>query len=148
MSAVIAACVCGSIGASGIRQCPEHFHIWNGDRRLASVGRIIRETWPPPASLPPPDVLENARDRGEQVDRLFAAYVRGQLRSIPVGTRLDARDLFFKLQEWYDKQNFRAAQVQVLLGSEEHGGVLDFRFDGVPVDLKATYEVSDTHIMQ
>lgn len=141
-------CECGSIGRTDLRQCPEHFHLWLGDKRLASIGSIIRQVWPPPASPPPPEVLENARDRGSEVDKLFADYVRGTLTAIPAGTRQDARALFLKLQKWYDAQNFRKAEVQVLLGDTDHGGVLDFAFDGIPVDLKCTYNVEQTAIMQ
>ena len=63
------------------------------DRRLTSVGKIIRSCWPPPERPIPPDVIENARDRGEQVDRLFAAYVLGKLNTIPAGTRCSSRNL-------------------------------------------------------
>src|SRR5437899_1879610 len=132
MSTAIAiqACSCGSIGADPdvVRQCPEHFHIWRGDRRLASVGSIIRTCWPPPAVLPPPDVLENARDRGDVVDKLFAAYVRDGRVHVPAGTRTDAVELLRKLIRWFDKQNFQSVETQVLLGGEDYGGVLDFRF--------------------
>lgn len=150
MSAVAldANCQCGSIGRTDLRQCPTHFHIWAGDRRLTSVGSIIRVCWPPPAQLPPADVLENARDRGAEVDKLFAAYVLGKLTKIPAGTRTDARDLFLKLMKWYGRQNFKTVEVQVLLGGEDYGGVLDFRFDGIPCDLKATYNVETTAVMQ
>jgi hypothetical protein len=149
VSAVIpATCQCGSIGRTDLRQCPEHFHLWRGDVRLTSVGRIIRDCWPKPETMPPADVLENARDRGDQVDKLLAAYVLGKLKAFPVGTRRDAMALFDKVQTWYDKQTFRKVEVQVLLGAQDHGGVLDFRFDGLPVDLKATFQIEQTARMQ
>lgn len=142
-----ATCQCGSIGRTDLRQCPDHFHIWRGDKRLPSVGSILKAVWPQ-GQLPPADVLENARERGSEVDQLFAEYVRGNLRTIPAGTRKDARSLFLKLKGWYDKQNFKTAEAQVVLGAEDHGGVLDFRFDGVPCELKATYDVDQKYIMQ
>ena len=141
-------CSCGSVGRSDLRQCPSHFHIWSGDRRLASVGSIIRSCWPAPEKPIPADILENARDRGDVTDKLFGAYCLGRLTKIPRGTRQDAVALFKKLQDWFDAQNFKDVHVQVLLGSEDYGGVLDFRFDGVPVDLKCTYDVQQTAIMQ
>lgn len=148
MSAVVqASCSCGSIGRSDLRQCPRCFHIWNGDRRLASVGSIVYASFPLDPSIPP-DVLENARDRGTEADRLLASYCRSELQRIPAGTRKDSIALFEKARTWIDRQGFRKIEVQVLLGYEDHGGILDFRFDGVPVDLKCTYNVEQAALMQ
>ncbi len=135
-----AVCTCVEFNPANteVRQCPEHFHLWKGAKRLASVGSIVRASFPMDPTIPPA-VLENARDRGTELDRLFASYCLGTLRCIPKGTREDARDLFYKVQNWYDQQNFRRVEVQVLLGCEDYGGVLDFRFDGIPVDLKGTF---------
>lgn len=116
--------------------------------RLASVGRIIRECWPAPKQLPPAAVLENARDRGASVDELLTSYVRGTLHVFPAGTRRDAIALFEKARAWYDKQGFGGAEAQVLLGGDDHCGVADLRIHGLILDLKSTYDVSDTHIMQ
>lgn len=140
-------CSCGSIGRTELRQCPTHYHLWNGDQRLASVGSIIRQCFPQPTGIPP-EVLENARDRGTVLDRLAAAYVTGNLRTIPAGTRRDAVDLFLKFRRWFDKQNFKSVEAQVVLGLDDHGGVVDFVFDGVPVDLKGTYNIEHTHRLQ
>ena len=49
---------------------------------------------------------------------------------------------------WYEKQHFKRVEVQVLLGGADHGGILDYRFDGVPCELKATYDVQHEHILQ
>lgn len=140
-------CLCGSIGRTDLRQCPEHFHLWSGDARLTSVGRIVAQSFPLDPSIPA-EVLNNARDRGSEVDKLFGAYVLGQLKTIPAGTRLDSQRLFMKAKGWFDKQRFRTVEVQVLLGDTDHGGVLDFRFDGVPCDLKCTYNVEESAKMQ
>lgn len=150
---ISATCCCGSIGRTDLRQCAEHFHIWNGDKRLASVGRIIRDCWPAPERMPPADVLENARHRGEQTDDLFSAYVLGRLTCIPAGTRKDVYDpngdgLLQKLMRWFDKQRFTSVQAQVLLGGTDHGGVMDLRLDGMAVDLKSVYDIDAKHIMQ
>lgn len=145
---IAATCTCGSLGRSDLRQCPDHFHIWRGDKRMVSVGRIIRETFPQPEKLPPPDVLENARLRGDEVDRLLSAYALGRLQRIPAGTRIDAKDLFLKAQRWLDKQGFKEIEAQVLLADENVGGIVDFRLDGMLVDLKCTYDVSATHVLQ
>lgn len=147
MSTITATCTCGSIGRTDLRQCPDHFYIWNGDVRLTSVGRIAGLSFPLDPSIPT-DVLENARDRGSEVDKLFAAYCLGKLRAIPSGTRNDARDLFLKAMKWFDRQRFKKVEVQVLLGVSDYGGVLDFRFDGIPCDLKCTYNVEESAKMQ
>ncbi len=143
-------CQCGSIGRTDLRQCPEHWHIWRGDVRLTSVGRIVATSFPLDSSIPPA-VLENAKERGAEVDRLFGQYVMGKLERIPAGTRTDSRDLLLKLIRWFEKQkelNIGQVEPQVLLGGEDHGGVVDFMFDGVPVDLKCTYNVEVSARMQ
>lgn len=147
-------CQCGSIGRTDLRQCPDHHHIWRGDVRLTSVGRIVAHSFPLDPSIPA-DKLENARDRGSEVDKLFAAYVLGKLDRIPAGTRKDVfKDeapydgLLQKLMKWYDQQGFLKIESQVLLGGEDHGGVLDLKFNGVPVELKSTYEILDSHRLQ
>ncbi len=142
-------CTCTTFDPNdtGVRQCPEHFKLWRGAVRLTSVSRIVGASFPLPPGIPP-DVLESARERGEQVDKLFASYVLGKLKAFPVGTREDSRRLFDKAADWYDKQSFKRVEVQVLLGCEDYGGVLDFRFDGVPLDLKATYNVEQSARMQ
>lgn len=149
MSAVLterAACQCGSIGRKDLWQC-EHFRIFNGGTRLTSVGRIVGASFPIDPSIPK-DTLENARDRGSEVDMLFAKWLRGELDAVPVDMRKDARDLFVKVTRWFNQQSFKSVEVQVLLGCEDYGGVVDFRFDGIPYDLKATYDVNQSAIMQ
>ncbi len=153
-------CNCGTIGRTDLRQC-EHFHIWRGDVRLTSVGSIIRTCWPQEicksceglgykhkAGCPIGEKIENARNRGSEVDKLFAAYVLGKLDKIPAGTREDSRDLFLKLMKWYESQRFSRVEVQVLLADTDYGGVLDFRLDGIPLDLKCTYNVEETSRLQ
>ena len=148
MSAIeTAVCSCDSIGRTDLRQCPIDHHLWLGDRRLTSIGSIIRRFFPMDPSISQ-DVLDNAADRGKATETLFNQYVMGNLRTIPAGTRQDAVLLFYKLQEWFDKQNIRKVEVQVLLGSEDIGGVLDYRFDGRVVDLKCTSKVEESHRFQ
>ncbi len=160
---IIANCQCGSIGRSDLRQCEEHHHIWRSDKRMVSIGRIIREAYPQkPCSscqlpmfsdhrpgCPVKDAVDNARCRGDEVDQLLASYINGTLHSIPAGSvRQDSAALFLKAKRWFDKQHFKQAEAQLLLADDEVGGVCDFRFDGMLVDLKCTYDVSDTHELQ
>lgn len=145
--AVAAACVCGSIGRTDLRQCPEHFRIWDGDVRLTSVGRIVRHFFPMDPKIPP-DVLENARERGDEVDRLFTEYVDQGFVRVPAGTRRDSKDLLVKLVKWFGDQGFTDVQTKPVLGRDPVGGVCDFIFDGVLYELKSTYNVEATHRLQ
>jgi hypothetical protein len=149
MSAVISAtCCCGSIGRPDLRQCPVDFRLWRGDVRLTGVNRVVGAIMPTDWSKISPEVLENARNRGQEVDALFCSYAAGTLKVIPAGTRKDAIALFEKLMKWFDRQGFKSVQTQVLLGGEDHGGIMDLRLDGMAVDLKATSKVEQSAIMQ
>lgn len=144
--AIEADCCCGSIGRTDLRQCPVHFRIYRGDVRLTSIRRIIKPFFPLPPI--PDEVLENARERGKEVDEIFGALLRGTITAIPWETREDSRDLILKLVNWFNKQNFRSVEVGVLVGDEDHGGILDFRFDGAAIELKATSQVQIDHRLQ
>lgn len=147
-------------------QCPDCFGLYKGDKRLVSVSRIIG-VWPqePCSSCHWPIYsdhqagcsvkanIDNARERGRQVDSLFSAYVIGKLDKIPAGTRKDVYDvegngLLQKLMTWFDKQRFADVESQVVVADDECGGVLDLRLDGMIVDLKATSKISPTHAIQ
>jgi hypothetical protein len=167
-TAAQSACCCEHVTLE-VTQCPEHYRLWRGGKRLKSVGSIIRESFPGEPctymfrddwkclgvgysnhdeTCPIGKAVKNAMHRGKEVDKLFAEYVRGGLRRIPAGTREDAAALFLKLQKWYDAQNFTTIAVQYILGDTDHGGVVDFIFDGVPVDLKCTYNIEHTSRLQ
>ncbi len=154
-------CVCGSIGRTDLRQCPEHFHLWNGDRRLTSVSRIVGLLPQEPcnacgsqsyrdhaAGCPVLVQIENAQARGKQVDSLFSAYVIGKLDRIPAGTRTDARDLFLKLKGWFDKQKFTKVESQVVVGDDEVGAIIDIRVDRCIYELKSVYSLTVAHRLQ
>lgn len=169
MTTVIqATCSCGSIGRTDIRQCPEHFHIWNGDKQVTSVGKVLR-LWPQKPcnacgaqsyrdhreGCPVFAKIENAQDRGKEVDALFSAYVVGKLQRIPAGTRKDVwkteppfDGLLQKLIKWFDKQGFKNAEAQVLVADNEIGGIMDLRLDGLRADLKSVYNIEDKHLLQ
>lgn len=155
-------CCCDTIGAPDTpRQCPEHFGLWRGDKRLTSVSKIVG-MWPqepcsqcgmPIYSDHVPNcrvkaAFENARERGSEVDTLFGKYVMGKLTAIPAGVREDSRNLFMKLKLWFDKQKFSNVESQVLVADNEVGGVLDLRLDGMILDLKCTYDISPTAAIQ
>lgn len=155
-------CSCQSIGAPNVaRQCPQHFSLWRGDKRLVSVSKIVGMWpqdpcstchWPIYSDHAPGCIvkrnIDNANRRGREVDSLFSAWVVGKLDRIPAGVGKDSRELFVKLTKWFDKQNFSSVESQVLVADEEVGGVLDLRLDGMIVDLKCTYDVSESYPIQ
>lgn len=157
-----ATCQCGSIGRTDLRQCPEHFHLWDGDRRLTSVRRIIEMCWPQKPcqcgatsyKTHKPDCevyarILNAQERGKEVEDLFTQYVMERRLRIPSGSkRQDAVALVRKLCAWFDDNDFQDVRCQVVVGSGDHGGVADFVFDDHVFELKATYALEETHIMQ
>lgn len=151
MSTAIAACTCVTWEKddASVRLCVEHHRYHRGAKRLASVSRVIRETWPLVADFTKADpaVLENARERGIAVDELFSAYVNGTLTKIPAGTRIDARDLFLKAKAWWDKSG-QAGRSQVLLADDETAGTCDLIVGNVIIDLKTTYNIEATYPIQ
>lgn len=128
--------------------CLDHHRYFRAGIELASVTKIVGSILPTDWDRIRPEVLENARHRGQVVDALLSAYVIGELDEIPAGTRTDAEALFYKAQNWFDKQNFRDVQSQILLSGPDHAGTLDLRFDGMVVDLKCTSKVEETARLQ
>ena len=128
--------------------CRKHHRYFRAGVELASVTKIVGSILLTNWDAIPVGVLENARHRGEVTDALFSAYVIGELDEIPAGTRTDAEALFYKAQNWFDKQNFRDVQSQILLSGKDHAGTLDLRFDGMVVDLKCTSKVEETAKLQ
>jgi len=92
--------------------------------------------------------IDNANARGKATEALLTAYVHGKLTHYPAGTRKDAIALFEKARRWFDAQGFTKVESQVVLADEDTGGVADFIFDGMIVDLKCTYDVAETHHLQ
>ncbi len=145
------ACTCGTIGASAeVRLCVECHRYWRGDKELLGVSKVLRATWPfkPDYSAAKPEVLENARDRGIAVDVLFTSYLRGQLQTIPRGTRADAVDLFFRLKRWWDGRQHGEVKAQALLADNAVAGTCDVIDDGYIYDLKTTYDVEPMYGVQ
>lgn len=152
-----AACACWAMPTypDSVWQCKDCHVIRRGAKRLVSVGRVIHAVWPPPERPIDPDVLENARWRGEQADVLFGLYVTDRLYSIPRGTRTDVYNplpphngLLQKLIRWYDKQGFTSVESQVVLAAGDYCGVCDLRLDGMWVDLKSVYDLRPEHYIQ
>lgn len=147
-----AICVCSEWDATktDVRLCEPCHRYWRGNKRLVSVSYLIGATWPVPAdfSRARPAVLENARDRGIDVDRLLTLELRGQLGdSYPLGTREDSIELFEKLMGWWHGR-FSDAETQVLLADEQVAGMCDIIADGWILDLKTTYNLEPYYELQ
>lgn len=140
-------CTCEVITAE-IQCCAEHHAYYLGGRRLAGVTSVIKDVLPPSYGGVSEDTLENARDRGEQVDALIAAYVMGKLTEYPVGTRYDAKELFEKFQNWWDQQRFKDVAAQVVVHDDEIAGAIDVRADGTIFDAKCTWNLLPSHRIQ
>lgn len=147
----LSSCVCQTIGAPAeVRLCEEHHAYWRGDRRLTSVTAVVKGMWPekPDFSAAPEGVIENARERGVEVDTLFTAYLRGKLHEIPAGTREDSADLFMKLVRWWEKRSGMEADAQVILADDEIAGCADIVPPKAVYDLKTTYDLEPTYSLQ
>jgi hypothetical protein len=136
--------------ADKVRLCDEHHSYWRGTKRLLSVSHVLRSTWPykPDFSAAPPGVIENARERGSQVDVLFTRYLRGQLKAFPADTREDSMELFFRLKRWWDGRKWDAVQAQVILADDEIAGMCDVLADDWVYDLKTTHDIEPMYHLQ
>lgn len=164
MSTAVATCQCGSIGAdpSVVRLAECHHRYFRGDKQLVSVSKMLA-MWPrdPCGECRMPFYgdhvpncgvkakIENARERGSEVDRLFAGYINGTLQFIPSGTRLDSCNLLDKLLTWWERQGLQA-RTQVILADADAAGTCDLLIDGgrVIADLKCTYDVDAVYPLQ
>lgn len=116
-----------------------------------SVSGLIY-AWPqfkPDYSQVKPEVLENARERGIEVDALFSQYVNGTLDVIRKGMwRTDAVQLFFKVRRWWDARKHDEAKAQVILADDEVAGTCDIVDGDTIYDLKCTSKISSAYHLQ
>ncbi len=145
-------CSCGFAEVlTEVRLCACHKY-WREGKRLEAVSKVLRSTWPfkPDFSAAPPEVLENARERGDETDQLFSAYVNGTLPDpIPPGMwREDAVALFFKAKDWWDKKGF-TGRAQVILADDRTAGTCDIATSHDWIfDLKATSDIEPMYHLQ
>lgn len=143
-------CVCSvwTPDDNSLRFCAEHHAYYRGAGRLSSVTGVLRTVIPVDYSAVDPAVLENARERGIQVDDLASRYVVGGLDRIPAGTRRDAVELFFRFREWWDNHKHGEIRSQVMLCDTDIAGTADI-IDGETIyDVKATYSVDPIYELQ
>lgn len=130
-----------------------HHRFWLNDKELPSVTKILKSCWPvkPDFSAADPAVLENARQRGAELDSLLSAYVAGKLDRIPAGTREDTKELFLKAQPWFDDAMSKfGLRSQVVVNDGKVAGILDFCADGpvVILDLKGVHTLEAYYEIQ
>jgi len=152
MIAIDPDCTCGSIGQSDVRLCHADHRYWKGDKELVSVSTIIRAVWPykPNFMGAKPSVLANALNRGIVVDRLFSKYLAHELQAIPIGTRLDSLQLFWRLKRWWEDHKHGEPQPQRILNDGQVAGtpdVIDEPLDRIE-DLKTTYAIEPFYPLQ
>ncbi len=147
------ACTCATIGAPNVVRfsaCHHRYH--RGDKELASVSRVIRETWPVKKTWEDADpaVLENARDRGVVTDYLFSEWIASRLKVIPAGIRKDAIDRFQALRQWWIKtQNDTIAESQYMLADDEIAGTCDLLTkQALIMDVKNVYALDPSYWLQ
>ncbi len=147
---VVFPCSCGFAEVlADVKMCDCHRY-WRSGKELLSVSKVLRSAWPFKAdfSAAPPEVLENARERGAETDALFSAYVNGTLDAIPPGYRKDAIDLFLKAKTWWDEKGF-TGKAQVILADDRTAGTCDIATSHDWIfDLKATSEIEPMYHLQ
>lgn len=146
----IETCVCSLWEKSdnSVRFCSPCHRYYRGSKELTSVSKLIRNTWPIKKEMGPDWMVENARQRGVEVDRLFCAYASGALKRIPAGTRQDAVELFYKVRQWFDSLDPESVSIQTILADSDTAGTCDIIIDGYIWDLKCTYSVDVTYPLQ
>lgn len=116
----------------------EEGHIYQrGMQTLPSVTQVIKAVFPDELADVHPAHVENARERGIEVDRLLSAWLAGA-GNIPADTREDSVELFRKLIAWWP---LGEAKTQVILANHELAGTVDIMPPKCVYDLKTTYNV-------
>ncbi len=150
MSTATITCICGSVTPEVVL-CSSCHRYWQEGRELYGVTSTIRAVWPT-ITAADPDVLENARVRGVEVDALITAFLLDSLPVLPSDTREDVKDLFLKFIEWWAvkrPKKWGACRPQVIVSDGVYAGTVDLLFENGPiVDVKCTYNIQQTHEFQ
>ncbi len=144
-------CCCESIGAPPeIRFCADHHRYFLGDKKLASVSRVIRECWPIKKSFEyaDPAVLEHARERGIRVDRYFEQYLKTGSIRIPNGEWMDVIELIQGLIKWWDAKGLPTPKTQQIVHDHEIAGTVDLLWSDRIIDLKCVSALDPTYKLQ
>lgn len=151
------ACLCLAPPSPDVTFCEEHHRYARNGNELTSVSKVIRSVWPmKPYERVDEAVLENARERGVELDNLFCAWLNsgGEVFEIPKGTREDARDLLNKTIElWLGDSLIKGIfNTQVVLADDEIAGMADligYTGEGYGIyDLKCVSELQPSYRIQ
>lgn len=142
-------CTC-ALPTPGFRQCPEHRRYWFGPMRLYGVSTVAGMILPTDWSKIPKAVLENARDRGETVDRWFMEYLRTGTVVMPDNRLRDREEYLDRLITWWERHQLKASSIQEVVMSEADGvvGILDLGIQDAIWDLKCTASLSASYRLQ
>jgi hypothetical protein len=140
--------------AEGVIFLPDTHQYFRGERELVSVTRVIKSVWPMDSDFSGarPDVLENARERGIEVDEIFSRWTNNEFaEEMPPGYREDSTELAAKLIDWWCRENFENAgtQAQVVLADNEIAGTVDvLNRPKFIYDVKTTYNLEAYYPVQ
>ncbi len=121
-------------------------------RKLTSVSKVIQcvystKTW----DGVDPSIIENARRRGDAVDKYMSQYIR-ERRVVVEGEQSDVIErLKIAHRIWEQKFSGLKAQPQKIVFSLEDGiaGTIDFLIEGeIVADLKCTYSREHAWVLQ
>jgi hypothetical protein len=143
-------CTCQTIGAPNeIRFCSDDHAYWLSDKRLTSVSAVIKAIFPTDYSMVDPAVLENARIRGERVDKHFTTYVTTGNVTIEPGERSDVVDRLSRLIDFWDKNGYNVTSAQKIVHDDTIAGTLDLEIsDEYIMDLKCVSALQPAYKLQ
>lgn len=172
MSAVAApasTCSCQTIGSvPEIRQCPDHWTYWYGDKRLTSVGRVIETLMPFDDTAMAPAVLANAKQRGKFVDVYFEEFLRGveliSLSDVPAmvepyfiadqyrTAEQHAQDVARRIElllEWWTAKGWKAIPQHIFYSIDDGvAGKCDLVTEDKIIDLKCVSSLMPVYSLQ
>ena len=114
-------------------------------KELYGVTATIKQMWPSTNGAPE-HVIENARERGAELDALVTSYLNGTLHAIPAGIREDTKELFLKFLDWWgicrEARDWGKVTPQVMLSDGEYAGTCDLLFEnGTIIDIKCKWDL-------
>ncbi len=159
-------CTCQTVEAVPvIRLCQDHHCYWYGDQRRTSISGVMKRVWPVKPSWDSQDTpdsvkrkVENARERGQQVDEMFSQWVVGNLKVLPptingAGRRDDAVERLSALMDWWNSRPFGEVNyvaTQKIVHDDELAGTIDLVLNcgEYILDLKNTSSIETTHSLK
>lgn len=152
MSAIIAACQCGSI-LPEVSFCEEHHTYSRNGKKLTSVTSLIRQCWPEKKVFDgaKPEVLDHARERGTRIDRYFSEYIRtGGYVQLPHDEWDEVHVGVKALRDWWkgERLDKTAAKAQVIVADNDVAGMADLVCAPTVIDIKVVHTLDPTYDIQ